>query len=427
MKLFSPPRIVRKAGISVVDQAMLSAFNFFLGVLLIKRVEQHEYGLYVLATSFVLLVVGVQNALVTTQLTVIAPKKPRSEQREFAAALAFGQFIYWLPAAITAGGLLLLLGHFAAIPADLNRVLFIGVFTALGTLVREFARGYYFHRMNPAAVFRVDSTYLAVALLMIGAAVFLPLPYLHIWALAIVGFSAVAAATFDVFRIGRAAPLSNKRIFSAIRECWVNGKWALLGVFVTWLQTQCYVFLIVTLLGADEMAVTHSARLMLMPVALLNMSFSMIFRAKWAHDWHGERPKKVFSSAIALFLAVASTIVVYSSLLLVFQEHIIGLVFRREYLQAGSYIHLWALIFAIQAARNIASLLLQVFEKFKFLTLVNAVTAIVTIVLGLLLIPSLGAKGSLISMAVGELFLAAVLLVQVNGYRRAGNRLETGS
>ena len=414
----SQTNITSQAGISFVDQAFLSVFNFALGVLLIKNVGQDEYGMYVFATSMVLLVVGFQGALITTQLTVVAPRKPFDEQKSFCAALSVGQYLYWMPAAVVASGLFFALHRVDVVSYEYLQILNICIFSSLGTLTREFMRAYFFFKLKPVSVLMIDVAYLLVVACFVGVAILNDSEMLHLYILASLGLASLLVSVCGICRLNRNSGLSKERVFLVLHECWGNGKWALLGVVVTWLQTQSYVYLITSILGADQMAVTHAGRMLLMPVALLAMSYSKIFRAKWAHDWHNEKKDSVFSSARTALVVLVAITFIYSSGIYFLKSDLISVLFREEYQQAGFFIPLWCLIFVLQMASNNSNLLLQVFEEFKFLTVVNAATAIVTIASGLFLIENCGVKGGLWSMVVGEFLLALLLSLKVRRCRR---------
>src|SRR5438093_4000598 len=68
--------LILKSGIAFVDQAVLSATNLFISLILIKNVPKAEYGYYSIVLAISLFLVSMQNAIVTTPLAVsLAGKK----------------------------------------------------------------------------------------------------------------------------------------------------------------------------------------------------------------------------------------------------------------------------------------------------------------------------------------------------------------
>ena len=72
---------------------MLSAANFIVGILLLRNTVDADYGLYVMAFSTLLLVSGVQGALIQGPMVVIAPKKTEDQRLQMVGGL-FGLVIW---------------------------------------------------------------------------------------------------------------------------------------------------------------------------------------------------------------------------------------------------------------------------------------------------------------------------------------------
>ncbi len=402
-----------ETGISFFDQALLSAFNFIVGIILIKKIDPAQYGQFVLAVSLVLLVIGFQNALVTTQLTVIGPKKTVPEQNSFCAALFVGQYFYWLPLASVFIVVMAFGGHYFTYAPGYKTILVIMAVSALGTLCREFFRSYFYFRLAPKNVLAIDLRYIAIFAI-VWLLFLRDQPGQHYWVLGLLGLSSLLCAYAGYKALSEAIrTLTFQRMILALKECWGNGKWALWGVIATWLQTQCYIYLTASMLGADQTAIIHASRLLLMPVALLHMSYGRLFRARWAHAWHRREHDYVFRNARVVLWSLVGIISVYATLLYAAKGPIIHILFKDEYANCGAYILLWALFFLLQIQRSNASLLLQVFEQFRIISIFFTMTTVLTIASGIVLINLLGPTGSLWSMIAGEALLAILLSYQV--------------
>lgn len=402
-----------ETGISFFDQAILSTFNFLIGIILIKRIEPAQYGQFVFAVSLVLLVVGFQNALVTTQLTVIGPKKAASEKNSFCAALFVGQYFYWLPLAIVFIIAIAFSGNYFPHERGYQTILVIMAVSCLGTLCREFYRSYFYFQLKPKKVLAIDLRYIAIFAI-VWMLVLRNQPGQHYWVLGLLGLSSMLCSYAGYKALSESMrTLTFQRMTLALKECWINGKWALWGVIVTWLQTQCYIYLTASMLGSEQTAIIHASRLLLMPVALLHMSYGRLFRARWAHAWHREEHHYVFSNARVVLWSLLGIISVYAILLYAAQGPIIHVLFKDEYADCGAYILLWTLFFLFQIQRSNASLLLQVLEKFRIISIFFTITTILTIASGIVLIKILGPTGSLWSMIAGEALLTILLSYQV--------------
>src|SRR5207249_267964 len=90
--------LVVKSELAFLDQAVLSATNFLLSIILIKSVPKSEYGYYSIATAILLFLVSIQNAVVTTPLLVLLITKKGDDKQRYVTALYFGQLMVLLPA-----------------------------------------------------------------------------------------------------------------------------------------------------------------------------------------------------------------------------------------------------------------------------------------------------------------------------------------
>ena len=73
----------------ISDQALQSLTNLLSGVFLIRFASKEEYGLYGLGFAVSLLCVGICNALVMTQMTVIAPTKAPELRDTYCGSMFF--------------------------------------------------------------------------------------------------------------------------------------------------------------------------------------------------------------------------------------------------------------------------------------------------------------------------------------------------
>ena len=169
MRTVNSSSLFVKSGAAFLDQAIISGANFVTAIVLMKTVPTEEYGYYAIAFAASLFLVSLQNAVVTTPLAVLLASKSGEEEDDYAGALYWGQIISIIPAAalgVTATGILYFVG------IDDIKVLTIGsvCFAAVGILLREFSRAYYFAKQSPFTVLLLDSCYTLTYLALIGLA-----------------------------------------------------------------------------------------------------------------------------------------------------------------------------------------------------------------------------------------------------------------
>jgi O-antigen/teichoic acid export membrane protein len=410
------PRMRTSVIISVLDQALLSAANLLLGVFLIKHSSKEEYGSYVLAYTLILFLFGVQNALVNTQMAVLAPSRSRDEQGRFCSALAAGQFAIFIPIAIaTALAGLALNWHGDSHSAHLAFALAISL---LGVMLREFFRSYFFLKMRPLAVLYLDITYVALLFGGLWAVVLMKYANLNVAALLIMGIASTLIGAASVFIARKELPMKMMDIRPALSESWQHGRWALAGVTVTWLQDQSYIYLLSAMVSTAETAEASAARLFLAPLTLLSAGFSRVVTPRWAYMAHEKKYKEMFDMANRIKWLLVGIVIAYVVVLLLFQGWLTPLVLTGSYTQTGPLIALWGILFALQVVRGNYSSLLQVFKRFRDITLANTATAIGVLLMGAIVIKTYGVKGSIVTMIVGELALTILLIYGFRNVRK---------
>lgn len=395
--------------ISFFDQSLLSLGNFLVGIYLIGATAKEQYGMYALACAAVLFFVGMQNALVTTQMTVLAPCDGGGSRERFCAVLATGQYAILLPVLAVASA-----GTAGAWSAGLlgpdASVLALTVFAALpGIVLREFFRGYYFRLEEPRAVLGADCFYLALLAAGIASAAALSPEELHVGAMCATGAAALGAGLAALGFSGMKPAFPGKEMADALSLSWRGGKWAAAGVAVTWLQDQSYLYLLATLAGSAETAEASAARLFLAPAALLNAGFGRVLLPRWAAMRATGRKQGIGPMARRILAWMSGLIALYAVAIRGALPYAGSFPRLREYGDLPTLVTLWSLLFAVQAFRSCSSWRLQAAGRFAPITRANVVSAVVTLVSGVALIGPLGARGGIGALLMGEIVLALLL------------------
>ncbi len=410
-------RLVQQGALSLVDQAVLSLANFLVGIFLIQNTSKDAYGSYVVAFAVILLLIGVQNAIVTTQMTVLAPGKTDGERDHFCAALATGQYLVFGPLA----ALLLVVAAAGTLTgwllADQSALIVAVAGTTMGVLFREFLRGLFFLRLELRAVLALDLLYVLALFVGLYCAREFAGGALHLLALWMLGVGSLvsAAAMLSVARLPWRQSVAGRA--KALREAWVSGRWALGGVSVTWIQDQSYVYLLSLLAGAASAAEANAARLLLMPVMLLNAGMGRVTMPRWALLRQEGKRREIERTANRILGILVLVVAVYGGVLVLLQDYAIGWLLSDDYRSVGGFIVLWGAVVALQVVRSNFSVMLQVYQRFREITIANVVSALAVIGASFALIPGSGVKGSLVALLVGEVLLTGLLAVL---WRRTG-------
>jgi len=305
-----------RAGIATVDQGLLSATNFIIAVLLIQSVPKADYGYYSIALPVSLFLSSLQDAVVNTPLTVLLASKKGAARRDYVASLCYGQFLVVLPAAGTGLAVLAVL-RFPGLDPTVKAIAAALCISSAGLLYREFLRSYLFAEEDPLTVLKMDAFYVAIFLCLISilylfsgirvATVFL-----------LTGASALLAALpFGRARGWRFPPPSISKSFG---ENWLFGKWALLGVCVTHAQSYSYLYLLGIFSGSVAVADVSAARLLLMPLMLLQVGWGKIAIPHGSRLREEGQAHRFFKEQVLSSLLFLVAVAAYVALLLALSE-----------------------------------------------------------------------------------------------------------
>ncbi len=394
---------------SFADQVLFSLTNLGIGLFLIHFTTKHNYGLYSIGISVILLTIGFANALITTQMTVIAYEKPVHEFDAYCFSMLVGQYIVFIPVLVMSVIGICYLNAINLIGKEYSSFALTVCFSAAGVLLLEFLRRYFFLKLSPKKVLLMDIIHVGLMFTFILTAVFNKYNDLHKITISAYGGCAFIAGILGAVYADFNWAFCYNSAISSLKEAWINGRWALGGVTVTWLQSQGYVMLLSILITAASVAEANAARLFLAPVGVLSTSLIRVFmprlailRSEEKHDAVKQLAKKIL---ILILAAVASV----SIIVILFQDIIIKYVFTKEYTNIGIFIAAWAIVYFFQAFRSNTSILLQVYKQFKIITLANTVTSISVIIISIFLIKFFGIIGSISGLAIGELLLFLLL------------------
>ena len=249
-------------------------------------------------------------------------------------------------------------------------------------------------------------------------AVLMKYAHLNLAALVIMGIASAIVGFASVLLARKEMPVRLADIRPALQESWQHGRWALAGVTVTWIQDQSYIYLLSAMVSPAETAEASAARLFLAPLTLLSVGFYRVYMPRWAYLAHDGKHQEIVNTANRVKWILVSMVVAYVGVLLLLKDWLTPLLLTGSYTQTGPLIAMWGALFAMQAVRGNYSSLLQVFRRFRDITLANTATAIGVLLMGAILIKAYGVKGSMVTMIVGELALTILLIYGFRNVRK---------
>lgn len=398
--------LLYKSGIASLDQAFLSGLNFLISIILIKIVSKPEYGYYSIFFSIILFMASIQTAVINTPLAVLLITKKGDEKRKYVGSLFFGQnlFLFLLALIGVVGGIIF--WYFNLVESTLTAIIISISLSLIGILLREFLRAYFFADENPKRVLIIDVLYV-ILFIILG---YLSYLFFHFNVAAVFFLMGLSSFLVGIFFIKRNKwDYSKIDIKSSYSENWKYGRWALLGVTVTHIQNYSYLYLLGIIISSAAVADVSAARLLLMPLILVQEGWSKIILPHGSKLREGNRLPRLFKEQVVISIAFVVIVMSLVLFLFFFKPILLKIVLSSKYSNSFNYIFFWGAIFSMGFIALNASFGMQVLKKFELISKINIVTMLITLPLAYLLIYSNGIEGGLSALIIGQTMSAIIL------------------
>ena len=400
-------RLVRVLSGAVMSQAMLSAANFAVGLVLIRYTSDQTYGYYVLAFYALALLTTVQGAWLSGPLSVLSAKKSederhrmigsiRSQQEGFLRLLAFlgctGPLVAWA------------LGWLPRVDALVMAATALAGWTALS---REFMRTVAMIYSRPQALLGGDLSYVLALVSVVGLAAAVGEPAaapVAVLALALAGFAALQFFSRSLGRSHGWAELDTAHAARWWGEMRSFGLWATVGAVIYWTFSQGYNYLLAAKLDLAAVAAINAARLLLMPTYLLTTGVKGMLLPQSAR-WLEEQGFAALLRRQALIIAVLSVLfAAYFVFLWLTHEWIFREVMRREELSDTVFLLAgWAVLSSLNLVRDMFQNALLALERLKRLAWLSAASTTTAIAVLWWALDAYGVRGAMMGLIAGEL------------------------
>lgn len=417
----SPPRLLGSSLVGAADQALLSAFNLAVGLAFIRFASKPEYATYALATTGLLLLQSVQNAVVNSPLATLAPAADAA--RRVAVDSAGWRLQARLMLVALGTGVLLSALVWLAGQQHWAELLGACTIAALGLMAREYRRAQCFLSHDAWRALRADALYAALALAALGG-----LLYAHalsaVTALAAIGLAGLLTGWRQA--TPPTEPQSPQALTEAGRAIWGCAKWALPSVVNSWLYANAYLFLVERLMSKDAVADLSASRLLLMPLSLLVVGWSSAFRPRASQWLAGGETDRVHRAAVRSAWAFVAASVAYGALLFAAMPLLRAGLLGDKYGSAALLAVPWLLFFTVAAVRSVGmSAMLASADAFRPLFRYGVMALVLALPCALAAALAGSTPGMPVALAVAEVFLLA--LIWIRGWpeirvRAQGNR-----
>jgi O-antigen/teichoic acid export membrane protein len=385
---------------AVVSQAVLSAASFAVGLILIRSTTDVQYGSYILASSAILLLVSLQTGFFNPPLARM-DQLDRPGRGKLVGGLYRAQYRI-LPAVAGMTALIALgLWYTQALDAHTGPLVLVTAAAALAILHREYFRMVLFAYRRPHDVLRTDIFFVALMMAGVLVAVLTPAPA----ATAILTLSLAAAASGILLSqaLRRHEPWSTEGAQGMLRKIAPLAAWPTAGAAIHWTFSQGYIYLVAGTLDVVAVAAIAATRLLLMPVNLLSMgigSLMLPLAAGWLHR-HGAA--LLWRRLCLLALGLAAATLCYFAVLWLLRDWIFAVVLKKQFAQRDELLMLWGAIFLVMVVRNQLAYLLSAQGRFRALTLLTLVSAVIALAASYWGMLRFGVAGALVGMLIGEL------------------------
>lgn len=353
--------------LSLIDQALNSAFSLLLNLAFIAFATPAEFGrfAFLLAGSF--FATSAQNALIVMPLNYLLPGR---EPREADATLSM----------LTSANLVLTslvvpvsLALAAVIDADAALVLATAAY--FGTvMVREYVRNLMVVKG------RIQTTLAYDALAMGSAAVFAVVFWQELSpaTAVLIALSAGNYLSFILCRFDLKLDIRRLRAhLSAYREIWKDTRWALQGALQNEVVARSHVFLVERMRDAAALGMLNAGRVAVSPLLIVGAAWCRVARPRMVGDLaRGDVAAvlRLFRSGAALVGAAA---VLYGLFLMAAWPYLDAYAFRDRYGDMAGNLICWWLYALVAGQTSVMAVMMEARRQFRALAIVGFVGAIV--------------------------------------------------
>ncbi len=395
-----------RLALSVGAQAMVSGFHFALNLLLLRFVSPYEYGVFAFAFVMAMFASAINNALISTPLTVYTPvieDEPERAQQEamfstlnlllFTLLLLFGAgYALWSEIPNTVG---------------LSVAAFIAVYAA-----RQYSRSTAYARMRPLVAASGDTTYVASGTIIIISFLLLvdQLTVSHVLlALATANLCAMLVERFRLHGFSRRWFLLAK--INSYNKIWEQSRWALAGSLTTLFLAQAHSVIITSTHGPDAYAPLAAGFVLFGPVRVALLTWQNMVKPELAVDLSKSRHAAVRSQIKITTLLMVAAVMGLGICIWIGWPWIYQFLYAEQYSDQpmAVIVTMWSIIAVFAASYNAPAAALQAMRDFRVLAIASIYGAVLSGVLVALTLYFYKPETTLYGILAAEVFMAFFL------------------
>lgn len=414
----APPRaFARMFSSAILIQALLSAANLLISLILIRRASDADYGYFVLITNSLLLLTSLQGAFIQPSMVMRMTQTDALGRGRLIGGLAHaqGRVLAGLAAALMLAITLALFTGFATPHVAL--LLGVALGAALAALFREFFRISLLAYRRPNDVLRADFVFVALFVVGAYASTFTPLP--AVGATFSLGIAALVGGHVLSRALQRYEPWVRTNNPGLLRSIAPIGAWSAAGAITHWAFSQGYNYVAVGTLDVTAVAALAATRLTMMPVNLMSAGIASLMMAT-ASAWlnqHGAAAVFRRLSRVAGGLCLAA--LAYMVLLWLLRDWIFTEVMGKDFPQRDELLLCWSAVFLVAVFRDQLLYLPGASGRFRPMAFITLISALLSLAITYVALGQFGVIGAPIGVLTGEVAnLLGILALSAREIRR---------
>ncbi len=392
--------------LSVGAQGLVSGFHFALNLLLLRLVTPYDYGVFAFAFVLAMFASAVNNALISTPLTVYTPVIKDESERAAQEAM-FSTLNLLLFGLLIAAGLIY--AKLSGLDGGISMAVttFVAVYSA-----RHFSRSAGYARMKPLVTATGDTVYVLSGVIIVVALV-LTNDELNV-SMVLYALAGANLAAMIVERIrlhGRNRGWLSLGKITQYGEVWLQSRWALAGSLTTLFLAQAHSVIITSTNGPNAYAPLAAGFVLFGPVRVALLTWQNMVKPELAVAISESRQLAVRSQIRTTTFLMAGAVLCMGLFLWLAWPLIFQFLYAEQYADQpmALIVGLWSVITLFAASYNAPAAALQAMRDFKVLAIASIYGALLSGVMVSLTLYYFKPETTLFGILAAEVFMAFYL------------------
>ena len=389
---------------AISGQALVSIFHFSINLILLPLLSPHDYGVFALSFVLAMFAAAINNALISTPLSIYTPVIKAAEERLEQEALFNALNTLFFISLLFIGVLFALSHQSIALPV----ALFVASYAT-----RQFSRSFAYARLRAEVPARADTLYVIVSLAGTALSIFLFNTAALSGILISLAIGNTLATLLEFYQLKDAWRLPNSlKAMLSYKKLWPQTRWALIGAFTTLLMSQAHSIIVSSSLGPSAFAPLAAGGVLFGPVRVALTTWQNMSKPQMAIDLDAKRFSSVKNTIKHTTILMTLALTAVAIALWLFWPFIHDLLYARKYANEpmGFIVALWTCITLFVTLNSPTAAALQALADFKVLAFASIYGAILSTIIVLTLLQQSGPASTLYGALAAEIFMTLYLL-----------------